>query len=54
MNLSTRRAETLYAQNQQLLKKWPLESIDLVDNSLGFTIEGEEIFCVTAETWDDK
>lgn len=54
MNFSTRRAETLYAQNQQLLKKWPLESIDLVDNSLGFTIEGEEIFCVTAETWDDK
>lgn len=53
-NLSTLKAEALYKQNQQLLEKWPLELIDPVNDYLGFVIEGNEIFCVPAETLNDS
>ena len=49
INLSTRRAEALYEQNQDLLEKWPLEKIDPINNYLGFDIVGEDIFCSVSD-----
>ncbi len=48
LNISRYRAASLYDQNQDLLSKWPLEVVD-PNGYLGFTINGEEIFCISAE-----
>lgn len=52
LNLSTLRAEALYDQNQDLIGKWPLETIDPVNHYLGFNLEGEDLFCAPAEAWN--
>ena len=48
LNISAMRAKRLYAQNQELLSGWSLEIIDPGSNFQGITIEGQEIFCSTA------
>lgn len=47
-NLSTHRTMTLIDQNQDLLRQSPLEKLDSGDYYLGFTIDGEEIYCAPA------
>jgi hypothetical protein len=54
LNLSIHKANVLYENNQDLLKKWPLENIDPVNHYLGFNIAGEDIFCAHAEAGNEN
>jgi len=54
LNLSILKANVLYENNQDLLKKWPLENIDPVNHYLGFNIAGEDIFCAHAEAGNEN